>query len=50
MKEERDHMKRQKNDQWVPSMIRQRYKPAWDGIFKKFKEDKQVLTKIKTCK
>lgn len=31
-------------------MIRQRYKPAWDGIFKKFKDDKRVLTKLKTCK
>mmetsp|Transcript_2348 Transcript_2348/g.2042 ORF Transcript_2348/g.2042 Transcript_2348/m.2042 type:complete len:202 (+) Transcript_2348:558-1163(+) len=46
--EEMDNIIKEKNRQKIPSMMRERHKPAWDGIFKKFKEDKQVLTKIKT--
>jgi hypothetical protein len=39
-----------KTERFVPNMIKQRFKPAYDGAYQKFKQDKTTLQKIGLCK
>lgn len=50
IQQQKSFIEQKKAEKFVPNMmLRERFKPAWDGAFKKFKADKTILQKIGLC-